>query len=68
MVRTASAKLVRYHGQDCGELYDLVADPAESTNLWDVEESAALKRDMLVRLCDRMAWTVDPLPLRQSGF
>lgn len=68
MVRTASAKLVAYHGQGTGELYDLTVDANESHNLWAQGTAAALKEQMLSKLCDRMAWTVDPLPLRQSGF
>ena len=42
------------------------ADPNETHNLWSAPERQAIKTDMLVRLCDRMAWTADPLPLREA--
>ena len=29
---------------------------------------AAVKMDLLETLCERMAWTVDPLPLRQARY
>ena len=68
MVRTDRYKLVAVHGQDTGELYDLHADPAERHNRWHDPEFAAVRADLLRRLCDRMAWTVDPLPARQARF
>jgi len=68
MVRTDRYKLVVAHGLGSGELYDLEEDPRETRNLWNVPEFSGLKTQMLVRLCDRMAWTVDPLPLRRGGW
>ncbi|MCL2639719.1 MAG: sulfatase-like hydrolase/transferase [Phycisphaerales bacterium] len=70
MVRTAEHKLVRYHHLPgvAGELYDLVNDPTETRNLYDDPASQALKTRMLERLCDRMAETVDPLPIRQANW
>jgi arylsulfatase len=64
MVRTEKYKLAVAHNQDTGELYDLERDPGEHTNLWDDASYAGIKTDMLVRLCNRMAYTVDPLPER----
>jgi arylsulfatase len=68
MVRTASHKLVIHHS--CGEmeLYDLLKDPLETNNVWGDSEYASVQSNMLVRLCNRMADTVDPLPLRLSGY
>jgi len=66
MVRSHRHKLVAFHGQGTGELYDLEADPGETTNLWDDPGHAATKLDMYQRLCDRMAWTADPLPPRRA--
>lgn len=66
MVRTERYKLVAVHGSDMGELYDLEKDPGEVQNRWDDIDYQAVKVDMLKRLCDRMAWTVDPLPVRQA--
>lgn len=68
MVRTRRHKLVAVHGQDVGELYDIEADPTETRNLWEDAASQGVKMQMLQRLCDRMAWTVDPLPVRYGAF
>lgn len=68
MVRTHNAKIVVDHSYSSGELYDLEKDPEERYNRWDVSEYRDLKMEMLLRLCNRMAWTVDPLPLRRSGW
>jgi choline-sulfatase len=66
MVRTREAKLVAFHGQEPGELYDLEKDPTETRNLWDDPARLPMKAEMLKRLCDRMAETVDPLPKRTA--
>ena len=68
MVRTGRYKLVAAHGLSTGELYDLEQDPRETRNLWDDPGYAAIKYEMFQRLCDRMAWTVDPLPEREATF
>lgn len=68
MVRSERYKLVYTHSVDTGELYDLEADPGETINFWDDPAYGTVKADMLVRLCNRMAHTVDPLPLRQSQW
>lgn len=68
MVRTRRYKLVAVHGWDEGELYDLEEDPNETHNRWDDPAYRSVKMDMLKRLCDRMAWTMDPLPERQAGW
>jgi arylsulfatase len=64
MVRTDKYKLIAFHGQELGELYDLEKDPKEFQNLWKDAEYTSIKLDMLKRLCDRMAITADPLPER----
>ena len=68
MVRTTDHKIVLDHAHSTGELYDLIEDPAETTNRWHDPEYADVKSEMLVRLCNRMAWTVDPLPLRRAAW
>lgn len=68
MVRTRRHKLVCAHGSDTGELYDLEEDPGETNNRWDDPDCGPVKTHMLKRLCDRMAWTVDPLPLRVADW
>jgi choline-sulfatase len=64
MVRTERYKLVSYHKRGEWELYDLERDPRETRNVWSDPDYASVKLDMYVRLCDRMAETVDPLPER----
>lgn len=64
-VRTATARLTVYHTLRTGELYDLVKDPGEFDNLWDKPNARPLKEAMSAKLIERMADTVDPLPLRQ---
>ena len=68
MIRTRRYKLAAYHGQHTGELYDLEQDPTETHNRWQDPDYAAVKIDLLETLCERMAWTVDPLPLRQARY
>jgi arylsulfatase A-like enzyme len=64
MVRTEQHKLVRMHRLDDGELYDLEDDPTETENHWHDPEYESVKMDLLERLSDRMAATVDPCPER----
>ncbi|MCL1888025.1 MAG: sulfatase-like hydrolase/transferase [Kiritimatiellaeota bacterium] len=64
MVRDHHAKIIVSHGKECGELYDLDADPKEFKNLWDDPAAADLKSRMLKKTCDAMARTIDPLPER----
>lgn len=64
MLRTDEHKLIRYHNMNDGELYDLKGDPAERHNLWSDPEYVEVKMELLCRLSDRMAFTVDPLPDR----
>jgi len=68
MVRSERFKIALDHTTGHGELYDLLGDPDETYNRWDDPEYAQIKTDMLVRLCNRMAWTVDPLPARQAAW
>jgi arylsulfatase A-like enzyme len=68
MVRTERYKLVAAHSLGTGELYDLEEDPRESYNHWADPDYERVKIQMLSRLCDRMAWTVDPLPLRKADW
>ena len=68
MVRTRRYKLTVDHSRNTGELYNLILDPYETRNLWDKAEYTEIKAKLLLRLCNRMAWTVDPLPLRQAAW
>ncbi len=69
MVRTAEHKIIVQHGAGGGvggELYDLVEDPGEVVNRWDDPAYLTAKVAMLQRMVDRMARTVDPLPVRDD--
>jgi len=68
MVRTERYKLVVDHSRSFGELYDLKTDPRESNNLWNNKDYSEIKTNMLIRLTNRMAFTVDPLPPRIGRF
>lgn len=67
MVRTERYKLVAVHGVG-GELYNLERDPNETHNQWDNPDYAPVKLELFSRLCDRMAYTVDPLPERRAAW
>jgi arylsulfatase A-like enzyme len=67
-VRNREYAFSAVHGEDCGELYDLKNDPTETHNLWDDPAHLAVKAQMLKRLCDRMAQTIDPLPVCQASY
>ena len=68
MLRTAEHKLTVDHVHSTGELYNLATDPNETHNLWQDPAHTALKADMLLRMSNRMAWTVDPLPERRAPW
>lgn len=68
MVRTQTHKLVRYHKGETCELYDLAQDPNETRNVYNDPEYLEIKLELLERLCDRMAGTVDPLPTREARW
>ncbi|MFC1735834.1 sulfatase [Candidatus Hydrogenedentota bacterium] len=64
MIRDGRYKLVVAHGTGSGELYDLEIDPDETKNLWNDSDYSSTCVEMLTKLSDRMAWTVDPMPER----
>ena len=68
MVRNNRYKIVKIHGLGEGELYDLKVDPGEIHNCWDNKDYSEAKTAMLELLCDRMAWTIDPKPLRKAWW
>lgn len=68
MVRSGNYKISLCHGTNEGELYDLSKDPNETNNLFYSQEYSEIKQDMLIRLCNKMAWTTDPLPERICRF
>ncbi|MFN3146169.1 MAG: sulfatase [Paracoccaceae bacterium] len=64
MYRDKRHKLVVYHGQGLGELYDLERDPGEFDNLWDAPEAAEVKMRLLVESFDAAMQAVDLGPER----
>ncbi|HRW06127.1 MAG TPA: DUF4976 domain-containing protein [Caldilineaceae bacterium] len=64
MYRDKQYKLVVYHGHGLGELYDLVADPGEFNDLWDHEDSQAIKLDLIQRSFDASMLAMDRGPQR----
>ena len=68
MLRTTSEKLAVYHGVDEGEVYDLVHDPDEFTNLWGSPDHAELRQRLLKLGFDASVFTMDPLPPRLGPF
>ncbi|MEG0942568.1 MAG: sulfatase-like hydrolase/transferase [Angelakisella sp.] len=71
MVFDGRYKLVRVHDRsktvDClGELYDLAVDPTETINCFQSPDYQNVKIQMLELMCDRMAETCDPLPVRKA--
>jgi arylsulfatase len=56
MVRSKTHKLVHFHGQEGGQLFDLVSDPKERVNLWDDPGAAAAKQELLGVMLD---WHLD---------
>ena len=71
MVFDGRYKLVKVHDRDgqmvcCGELYDLWEDPTETHNRYGDPAYLEVQANMLAQLCDRMAETCDPLPVRKA--
>ena len=77
MIRTSTAKLVYYAGQDYGELYDLETDPDEVVNLWDDVDHLPLRMALESRLLAFLTRSVymnsgyktqDPKPCYRKRF
>jgi arylsulfatase len=71
MVCDGRYKLVRVHGcregeTCCTELYDLQEQPLERKNHYRDPAMADVKMRLLETMCDRMAGTCDPLPVRKA--
>lgn len=68
MIRTREFKLICQHGQEHGELYDMIRDPDETVSRWNDSHYADIRFQLLKKMCDRVAFTCDPLPVRQAEF
>ena len=54
MVRSTTHKLTLYHADTVaaaaeGELYNMVADPAETQNLWDAPEASGVRANLVAQ-------------------
>lgn len=68
MHRTAQHKLVVYHGNAYGELYDLLADPNEHENLWEEVGAQDLKHQLMKESFDASIVIHDPGSTRIGRF
>jgi arylsulfatase A-like enzyme len=68
MLRNDRYKLVVYHGQAVGELYDLAADPDEFANLWDDAAAQTVKHELMKQLFDAVMLAVDEGVERVGGY
>ncbi|MCK5804181.1 MAG: sulfatase-like hydrolase/transferase [Lentisphaeria bacterium] len=68
MWRNRRHKVVVYHGEEFGELYDLERDPDEFENRWDDPDYSDIRFSMMKRCFDARVFAMDPMPARKSGF
>lgn len=68
MAANSRYKLVYCHSTDQAELYDLEADPDETENLYGRPDMTEVKVKMLETMVNLMAYTMDPLPVREAMY
>ncbi len=68
MYRTRRWKLVVYHGNDVGELYDMENDPDEFENLWDSADHAETKAGLVLKSFNRTVMTQNLGPDRAMRY
>lgn len=68
MHRTRQYKLVVYHGNAYGELYDLYEDPDEHENMWEDEVAQDLKHELIKASFDASIVIHDPGSTRIGRF
>ena len=62
-LRSAEWRFTLYQDEPWGELYDLVADPQETNNLWASAAHADIKADMTLRLAHLLTGQMDESPV-----
>ncbi len=68
MYRNRRWKLVVYHGNDVGELYDMENDPDEFENLWDSSDHAGTKAELVLKSFNRTVMTQNLGPDRAMRY
>lgn len=68
MLRDSRYKIVVFHNEELGELYDLELDPNEFANLWNDKEYMDIKNTLLKRCFDASVFTMDPMPRRVGAY
>ena len=62
-LRTLEWRFTLYQDEAWGELYDLSADPNETTNLWDSADHAAIKAELALQLAHKLTAQMDESPI-----
>ena len=60
---TEQYRLTKYQPLEINELYDLVNDPAESTNLWNEPKSEAIRAQLTNQMLELIIKHQDKTPL-----
>ena len=60
---TEQYRLTKYQPLEINELYDLVNDPSESTNLWDEPKSDMIRAQLTNRMLELIIEHQDKTPL-----
>lgn len=68
MIFDGRYKLIATHSTNELELYDLKEQPCENYNLADNPSYEKVRTDMLLKMCNKMAFTCDPLSVRVSSW
>lgn len=68
MYRTDRYKLSIYHGHEKSELFDLLEDPDEYKNLWDVPRYQSVKSDLMRKSFDATVGALDTGPEKVGRY
>ena len=66
-IRTRGHKLVRYHGHDLGELFEMRKAPHEFSNLWNDPAYAEIRFELMSTAFDEAAFATNLGPRRVAG-
>ncbi len=68
MLRDDEFKIVNYHGTSEGELFDMVNDPMEFSNLWNDPQYSNVKMDLMKRNFDETVKAINTGPQRLARY